>query len=46
MERYHWINASVQMNHARRFLERESAQKKIVDQTEDRGVEPNTERQR
>src|SRR5439155_13368898 len=30
---------AVKVNDARRFLERKAAQKKIVDQTEDRGVE-------
>ncbi len=34
------------MDNARRFLERKAAQKQIVDQTEDRGVQPDPERER
>src|SRR5258707_3335599 len=37
--------AVVEMNNARRFLERQPAQKQIVDQTKDRGVQPDPERQ-
>src|SRR5436190_10484506 len=38
--------AIVEVNNARRFLERQPAQEKIVDQTKDRSVEPDTERKR
>ena len=36
----------VHVHDTSRFLKRQSAQKKIIDQTEDRGVQPNPERER
>ncbi len=38
--------AAEEVNNTRRFLEGQTAQKKIVDQTEDRGVQPDPERER
>ena len=38
--------AAVKVNDARRFLERKAAQKKIVHQTKDGGVETDPERER
>jgi hypothetical protein len=35
--------AVVEVNNARRFLERQPAQKQIVDQAKDRRVQPNAE---
>src|SRR5205823_2257958 len=38
--------AVIEVNNARRFLERQPAQKQIVDQTKDRRVQPDAERER